>query len=77
MPKIMAFATLDGTSFWVKNAIKKKHLLAFKTLNKNALTTTYFDCCVVKIAFRIGEQCGLKFETALFINAKNYGICNP
>ena len=36
MPKIMAFATFDGTSFWVKNA-KKKHLLAFTTLNKNAL----------------------------------------
>ena len=36
MAKIMAFATLDGTSFWVKNA-KKMHLLAFTTLNKNAL----------------------------------------
>ena len=36
MPKIIAFKTLEGTSFWVKNA-KKKHLLAFKTLNENAL----------------------------------------
>ena len=34
----MAFATLDRTNFWIKNA-KKKHLLAFTTLNKNALTT--------------------------------------
>ena len=32
----MAFTMLDGTSFWIKNA-KKKHLLAFKTLNGNAL----------------------------------------
>ena len=36
MPKIIAFSTLDGTSFWVNNA-KKKHVLAFTTLNKNAL----------------------------------------
>ena len=53
MPKIMAFAILDGTSFWVKNA-KKKHLLAFTTLNKNALiqiklNTTQFTLifCIV------------------------------
>ena len=38
MPKIIAFTTLDGASFWVKNA-KRKHLLAFKTLNGNALTS--------------------------------------
>ena len=36
MPKIIAFKTLDGASFWVKNA-KKKHLLAYRRLNGNAL----------------------------------------
>ena len=28
------------------------------------------------ITFTIDEQYGLKFETTLFINAKNYGNCN-
>ena len=42
MPKIIAFTTLDGASFWVKNA-KRKHLLAFKTLNGNALSHNESD----------------------------------
>ena len=57
MQKIMAFATLDGTCFWVKNAKKKKkHLLAFKTLNKNALRQ-YFSYSKTSSILLI--QCGL------------------
>ena len=44
MPKIMAFKTLDGASFWVKNAIKKKHRLAYTRFDKNAFRSYSMGC---------------------------------
>ena len=38
MPKIITFKILDGASFWVKNT-KKKCLLAYTRLDKNALNS--------------------------------------
>jgi len=45
---MIAFKALDGASFWVKNATKKKkrkekkkHLLAYKRFDKNALKVVY------------------------------------
>ena len=34
--KLLAYAIFDGACFWVRNA-KKKHLLAYAMLDKNAL----------------------------------------
>ena len=41
MPKMIAFKALGGAIFWVKNAKKKKHLLAYKRFDKNALKVVY------------------------------------
>ena len=49
MPKIMAFKTLDGASFWVKNAKKKKHFLAYTRLDKNALR--WYCSSILKIIY--------------------------
>ena len=37
--KFLAYAIFDGACFWVRNAKKKKkHLLAYAMLDKNALS---------------------------------------
>ena len=38
--KIIPFKTIDGASFWVKNA-KKKRFLAFERFDKNALSSQF------------------------------------
>ena len=40
--KFLAYAIFNGAGFWVINAKKKKHLLAYAILNGNALISNFF-----------------------------------
>ena len=71
MPNIMAFKTVDEGGFFTV-------YLAFDTLDGNTLIRRKENGPHMNkknnISFTICEQCGLKFEIVLFINAKYYGI---
>ena len=55
MQKIIAFKTLDGASFWVKNA-KKKNLLTYRRVNENALISSSSSSSSIIVSDRLSKK---------------------